>query len=261
MLDLVETCRALVANAQRILCDIDGCLVRGDTPIEGAVAFAQSVAEKLVLVSNNSTDTSNGLSLRLSQMGFTVPAERLFLAGEQTLLHLYATHRTSRIMLIATEAINNRALQLGFDLTSEQPDLIVLCRAPQASFVDLETALRHIVRGVPAVAANPDLTHPGPNGPAIETGAVAGLLRACHPDLSLPFIGKPEASLFHLALEGVEASLAVMIGDNPDTDIAGAKHLGMPSILVHSEQRLGRTVADLVMPASKVVHDERSAHN
>ncbi|WP_164876045.1 HAD-IIA family hydrolase [Falsirhodobacter deserti] len=249
--DRNEECRALVTKARRILCDIDGCLIRGDSPIDGAAAFVRSVADKLVLVSNNSTDTAATLSLRLSRIGLPVPESRLFLAGEQTLLHLKATLGRPRIMLIATDTIRSRAAQLGFDLTPDRPDLVVLCRAPHARVMEIEAALGQIIRGVPAVAANPDVTHPGPTGPAIETGALVHMLGACHPGLSMPIIGKPEPSLFHRALQGIGIEHAVMIGDNSETDIAGARRLGMSSILVHPDRRFGRTIADLVVPSDE----------
>ena len=46
------------------------------------------------------------------------------------------------------------------------------------------------------------------------------------------FIGKPHALLYQMALDklGVTCDQALMIGDRPDTDIAGAFALGMFSI-------------------------------
>ncbi|MFL5845637.1 MAG: HAD family hydrolase [Solirubrobacteraceae bacterium] len=47
-------------------------------------------------------------------------------------------------------------------------------------------------------------------------------------------VGKPHPGIYARALEvaGVAAAEAVMVGDSPDTDIAGALALGMPSVLV-----------------------------
>ena len=49
-------------------------------------------------------------------------------------------------------------------------------------------------------------------------------------------IGKPEPLLFEMALErlGVPPEQCVMIGDRPDTDIAGAAALGMSTALVRT---------------------------
>ncbi|MDH2328051.1 HAD hydrolase-like protein [Cereibacter sp. SYSU M97828] len=238
--------RALVAGARRILCDIDGCLIRGGQPIDGAAAFVGAVRDRLALVSNNSTDTAKGLSDRLARIGIEVPETQIFLAGEQTLLHVQAAYPDARVRLIATDAIRDRAETLGLHLTTERPDLIVLCRAPDTTLAELESVLVQITHGVSAITANPDLTHPGAAGPAIETGAVAGMLQTCRPGLSIPFVGKPAAPLFLLGLQNAAPDEAIMVGDNPETDIIGAKRLRIPALLIHPDTSMGPTIASLI---------------
>ena len=82
------------------------------------------------------------------------------------------------------------------------------------------------------IVANPDLTHPGEHGPVIETGALLALLKACVPRPNITLVGKPSAYLFHAALGSVLPAGAVMIGDNMETDIAGARALGIRAIHV-----------------------------
>jgi putative hydrolase of the HAD superfamily len=50
---------------------------------------------------------------------------------------------------------------------------------------------------------------------------------------------KPDPTIFHAALErlGVEPPKAVMVGDSPDDDIAGARALGMRAFLIDREGR------------------------
>lgn len=71
---------------------------------------------------------------------------------------------------------------------------------------------------------------------------------AGNPDLSWQLIGKPSPTLFARACAalGVEASDAVMIGDNPQTDIEGAALAGIPAILIGQDS--GLTLADLLEP-------------
>jgi 4-nitrophenyl phosphatase len=47
-------------------------------------------------------------------------------------------------------------------------------------------------------------------------------------------IGKPEPAMFRAVLEatGVPAGETLVVGDNPDSDIAGARRSGIESILV-----------------------------
>ncbi|HSH46965.1 MAG TPA: hypothetical protein VK991_00005, partial [Halomonas sp.] len=39
-----------------ILCDLDGCLISGDTLLSGVQVFTRQVHDRLWIVSNNSTD-------------------------------------------------------------------------------------------------------------------------------------------------------------------------------------------------------------
>lgn len=50
--------------------------------------------------------------------------------------------------------------------------------------------------------------------------------------------GKPDRRIFELALQrlGVEASRALMIGDNPERDIAGARSAGMGTVWIMTKQ-------------------------
>ncbi|MCA0851105.1 HAD hydrolase-like protein [Salipiger thiooxidans] len=103
--------------------------------------------------------------------------------------------------------------------------------------------------GLPLIVANPDLTHPGEDGPVIETGALLALLHACVPRARSCVAGKPSAHLFRVALGPVAPDAAVMIGDNPDTDIAGARRLGIPTIHVGSgAQATGLPGFDCLFP-------------
>ncbi|WP_337099403.1 HAD family hydrolase [Paenibacillus sp. YIM B09110] len=60
-------------------------------------------------------------------------------------------------------------------------------------------------------------------------------------------VGKPAESIFRHALEllGVEPEEAVMVGDNPYTDIIGANRTGIPSVWVN---RYGAPLPDSIKP-------------
>jgi len=70
-----------------------------------------------------------------------------------------------------------------------------------------------------------------------ETGALLSALTSCLPHAEPEIVGKPQALLFHRACEvlGISPDQAVMIGDNPDTDIKGARALGMGAVLIGAQ--------------------------
>lgn len=222
--------RKLLDRAERILCDLDGCLISGARVLPGAEAFVRHYASRLVLVSNNSTDTAKTLAGRLAAMGLPISADRIRLAGEAALGFACKTASSGKVLLLAGATIQQRAQELGLRPDTASPEAVILCR--DATRGQLERALPLLSKGVPLIVANPDLTHPGEHGPVIETGALAALLRACVRPQVTHVVGKPSAYLFQTALGPVPPGKAVMIGDNRDTDIAGAQELGIPSLHV-----------------------------
>lgn len=230
-LDLrVARMRALLDGAERILCDLDGCLISGSRVLPGVAAFVRHCSERLIIVSNNSTDTAVSLSQRLAACGLEIPPARIALAGEAALGLALRRVPSGRVRLLAGHGMRARARTLGLDPEAGAPEAVVLCR--DATRAQLEAAMPLLASGLPLIVANPDLTHPGEDGPVIETGALLALLDVCVPQNRSCVVGKPFGHLFRLALGPVAPEQAVMIGDNADTDIAGAERLGIPSIHV-----------------------------
>jgi HAD superfamily hydrolase (TIGR01450 family) len=229
--DTLDAAAARLMQAEKVLCDIDGCLIAGGGLLPGAAEFAGRFSSRLVLVSNNSTDTPAGLAARLRAMGIEVAAQQIVLAGELALQFIRCRFGPARIFALASSQIGERARQLGLQLDDSAPEVVLICRDTGLSLPRLETALRHFAAKVPVVVANSDITHPGTSGPALETGAIFAMLSQCVAPGEVHHIGKPAAALFRQALGQTAPGRAVMIGDNPDTDGAGARAMGIPAIL------------------------------
>jgi HAD superfamily hydrolase (TIGR01458 family) len=72
-------------------------------------------------------------------------------------------------------------------------------------------------------------------GPLLDAGAfVAGLEYAAQTEAEI--VGKPTAAYFESALDELAATAgdAVMVGDDVEADIGGAKRLGMQAVLVRT---------------------------
>jgi putative hydrolase of the HAD superfamily len=67
-------------------------------------------------------------------------------------------------------------------------------------------------------------------------------------------VAKPDPRPFEVALErlGVEASLCVHVGDDPETDIAGAEAAGIPALLVDRGGRAADSLRDLSELATRL---------
>ncbi|ATG48895.1 hypothetical protein CEW89_15745 [Celeribacter ethanolicus] len=225
-----------------ILCDLDGCLISGTTVLPGAKDVLDAAGERLVILSNNSTDTPETLSCRLQAMELRVPPERIVLAGTAALDHLVA-FPDARICLYGSEVLRDYAQELGLTLTRAAPTHVVLTRDETYGYAQLRETLGLIASGAQLVVANPDVSHPGPDGtPVPETGSLLSAILSVHPELPYVIIGKPEPGLYRNALtrfkDGVGRVLA--IGDNPRTDAEGAARLGFDFALVGPDTGIWR---------------------
>jgi HAD superfamily hydrolase (TIGR01450 family) len=229
-------------EADAILSDLDGCLISGDHIFADARNFIDEFRSRLWVVSNNSTDTAVSLAGRLKRLGVDLPADRIILAGEETVRRLAAERPGARVALHASPAIRALALDLGLDVAEEDIEAVVLGRDPTVGLGGLGRIIGHLQAGARLYITNLDLTHPGADGtPIPETGALLAALCACLPSVRFRSIGKPDRALLDTALKraGTEPQSTVFIGDSLTTDAAAAARASVHFI------HLVRTVAIL----------------
>jgi 4-nitrophenyl phosphatase len=97
----------------------------------------------------------------------------------------------------------------------------------------LAVAARAVRAGARFIATNADALDPTPSGFRPGAGAMVAAIRDATGVEPL-VIGKPEPAMFHAILDatGVGPEEALVIGDNPDSDIRAAHRAGIESVLV-----------------------------
>lgn len=240
----------MLARYRAVLSDLDGCLVAGDTVLPGARELVAGLGARLVLVSNNSTDTPESLSARLARLGLAIPARRIVLAGTSALELVAAERPGARVRLFGSARLEAHAGRLGLSLVRRDAAAVVLARDTGFAYADLAELVALLDDGAELVVTNPDGCHPGAGGAIVpETGALLAAVRACLPDLVHRTVGKPGALMFRRALEiaGAAPAEALFIGDNPATDGRGAAAAGMAFALVapRTERGPGRGAVTL----------------
>lgn len=245
---------AQIESADTLFVDWDGCVFRNQQFIPGADRFLRRDSRKICVVSNNSTDLPSQFASALASANIEIPKSRIFLAGHVAIDHVASCFRKQRVYLLGSKAMRRYAREKGVALVKDDPDLVLLLRDPEFSYGKLKASVNFVREGAALVVANPDVSHPGDNGIVPETGALLAAITSCldgHAP-SPTVIGKPSPLLFELALNrvGTHPERALVIGDNPKTDIEGAARLGMPSVLVDPLQ--GVTLSD--------IHDTNSIH-
>jgi len=239
----------MIAPGDHVILDLDGTLLRGGYATQGAQAFLRAVKDRFVLVSNNSREISRTLSSKLRRVGFDIPAERMVLAGEETIRFVASRYPGARCLIAASTVLRRCARSQGLVPVSERADVIVLGRDIHWSYAKLLLVANEVRRGAVLIAANPDLTHPGSEGVIVpETGALLAAVEAAAGVAAAHVIGKPSATLFVAAMDrlGSSRSETIVIGDNPLTDRAGARALGLRALIVHADRKGGYpNLADL----------------
>lgn len=243
---------ALVRAAGVVLIDLDGCLAFGNRPHPAAPALIDAVDGRYVILSNNSTETPDSLARTLSENGLVVDPARIVLAGALMVDLLAAEGHDAPLTLLASPRIRAYARSRRLDVAAEAadgaPGTVALARDTTLTFAGLDRALGRLARGAALVVSNPDLTHPGADGrPVLETGGLLAALTACVPAVRPRIVGKPARQMFETALRlaGVGPERAVMVGDNPRTDGAGAEGCGIRPLLVGPGNPL-RSIAELL---------------
>lgn len=237
MLTFIDHLAARIAEAKAVFVDWDGCIVAEGSLLPGAASFLRLTASKVFILSNNSTHLPEDFQAILAQEGISLPADRIILAGCQTLVFATQDDHRDPIHLIANDQLTAHARAAHLTLVDDLPKTVILMRDTGFSYAKLERAVNYLRAGARLVVSNPDLTHPAGEGAVVpETGALLAALAACV-DLStleVEVVGKPSPHLYNIALAraGITPSETVMIGDNPLTDIAGAERLGITSILL-----------------------------
>lgn len=260
-----ESILALLRRNPRpaLLLDLDGTLLRGGRATDGAAELLRARARSCAIVSNNSTHTPESLADELAARGLDADPSKLALAGAVAVDRLAERRPAARTMLLGSAGLARRAVARGLSLRDEDPDVVLLARDTRATYVSLAAAANAVRAGAELVVANPDLWHPGAGAARVpETGALLAALLACAGDVAYTVIGKPSPILFErgLAILGAAAHEALVVGDNPDTDLAGARALDIECAIVGDSPQadwpdLRAFLADtgLAQPAGKAV--------
>ena len=228
------------------LMDMDGVLVHEEHIIPGADAFLTELQEAgtpFIVLTNNSIRTPRDLRARLLRSGLDIPEKSIWTSALATATFL-KNQRPGGSAYVVGESGNTTALhEIGYVLTDNDPDYVVLGETRTYSFEAITTAIRLVERGARFIATNPDATGPSREGSLPATGSVAALItRATGREPY--YVGKPNPLMMRSALRaiGAHSENTLMIGDRMDTDVVSGLEAGLQTILVLSGISTRQTV-------------------
>ncbi len=222
-------------NVKGILFDIGGVLYVGSEPIPGARELIASLQGrvKMRFLTNSTRRPPHVIYEKLKQMGFEVEPEQLFTA-------LAAARRIveeagGRAVTILTEEAEKYFGSLHcIDTTS--PFVVVGDAGENFNYPRLNRAFRTLIHGARLIAAAENRYFKDSDGElSMDAG---GFVRALEyaADVKAEVVGKPSREFFHQALAsmGVRPEEAIMVGDDIESDIAGAQNAGLRAVLVRT---------------------------
>ncbi|HOK55127.1 MAG TPA: HAD-IIA family hydrolase [Armatimonadota bacterium] len=215
---------------------MDGVLVRGRVPIPGAQEFISRLTETgtpFLVLTNNPMYTPRDLHHRLSTEGLDIPESSLYTSAMATAQFLDSQRPGGSAFVIGETGLTQALHDIGYILTSRNPDYVVLGETTFYNFEKITQAIRLVAAGARFIATNPDPTGPGEGGMLPACGAMAALIEKAT-GIQPYYIGKPNPLMMRSALRflDVHSEEAVMIGDRMDTDIVAGMESGMETILV-----------------------------
>lgn len=221
-----------------LLLDIDGVLAISWEALPGAVDALKQLRGDGVpfrLITNTTTKTRDDLAETLRGSGFDVSKEEIVTAVVATAGYLETAHPGAKVFVLSD---GDAAADLaGVDLVDvDEADVIVIGGAcEEFTYETMNRIFRRLMDGATLVGMHRNLFWKTADGWELDGGAyIAGLEEAA--DTTATICGKPEKAYFDaaLAMLGVGADRAAMVGDDIVNDILGAQAAGLTGILVRT---------------------------
>jgi NagD protein len=222
-----------------VLLDLDGTIYHEDHPLPGALDLIRRLQRegRNYACLSNSTSSPQRVSARLQRMGVDVEPRRIYTAGQAAVdyaLEKYAPR--ARIFNLATEGVRlmlqDRAVDV--EIADRACDAIII-GAPANVFAGPDrqrTALVLARNGAELVGVCADRIYPSLRGLEFGSGALS-LMLGYAANRPVTYVGKPQAIFFQRLCQQIntEPSGCVLIGDNIESDVLGARNVGMKTVL------------------------------
>lgn len=188
----------------------------------------------IFVLTNNSTDSVETVYRRLKQFHIGVAKSEVLTSALLTAEYLLERRGRVSYFLVGEDGLDSEMKKCGHRRTlGERADVVVVGLDRKLTYEKLDHAARLVRNGASLVATHSSRLYMYRTGPAIATGPLVKALEYASGRRAL-VIGKPSPLMFRIALERVGCSEeeAVMVGDQVDTDILGARRAGIDSLLV-----------------------------
>lgn len=227
----------LLDNFDSLFLDLDGVVYLGQEAVRNAVESINRAQKthKIGYITNNSSRTPTAIADQLRGFGLDVSENQIVgsaRAGVKLLSERIPSG--SKVLVVGGEGLRYECTLAGFevvDSAKDAPVAVIQGFSPDVSWRELAQASFAVQNGAIWIATNQDWTIPLEAGIAPGNGTLVG---AVHTAVGIlpDFAGKPFRPIFEQAFEQLGVGRPLMIGDRIDTDIRGARAVGIKSACV-----------------------------
>ena len=241
------------------LLDVEGTLVvdKRYQAIEGAVAFVDRVREAgvaLRLITNNTTDTKPTLIEKLAKAGFDFTIDELHTCIGAAAVHLRRS-RATKCLVLGSDALQEMFADESFTVVNgSDVDAVVVGLDTQFTYERLGLACNAVLGyGASLIALHHNRLFLDSKGRCAPS--VGAIVEAIHYATQVEpiVIGKPSPTYYQQALDNLAlpTESVMVVSDDPLSDLAGAKRMGMKTAFVLSGKYRNRSVLDSIPPAQQ----------
>jgi 4-nitrophenyl phosphatase/NagD protein len=232
-----------------VFLDLDGTIYLGDELIEGANDFLNRLKKrgiKRCFLSNNSSKSVNQYVEKLNVLGIDATVDEILLSTHDLISYLKGKGYNS-LYLVGTEGMREMLIESGLQLTSKNPEVVVLGYDTEMTYQKLAAATTFLHAGIPLIASHPDIVCPAPNGGLPDVGAFLSLIELVTGVTPNHICGKPSPSMIVSRMKylGFRPEQCAMVGDRLYTDMVMARAADVHSILVLSGEATRQDVEAL----------------
>jgi HAD superfamily hydrolase (TIGR01450 family) len=197
-----------------------------------AVKRLKESGRKTFVLTNNSTQTREEIHRNLTKLGFTFDLNEILTSSYLTGMYMTEKFGQTSFYLVGEAGLGLELEAMGHK-ASDRPQAVVVGLDRQLSYEKLDNAVRFLLTGAVLLGSYGGSVYMSSRGPALSAGPIVKALEYASGTKAV-VIGKPSPRMFRLALRiaNEKASKAVMVGDQTETDLVGARKAGVHTILV-----------------------------
>jgi HAD superfamily hydrolase (TIGR01458 family) len=216
-----------------VLLDLAGVIYDGEEALPGAaeaVARLRGVGLPIRFVSNTTRSSKPSILARLERLGLAVTGDELFTPAAAACNWLREHGRSAHLLVHPDLLSEFQHLPAG----SRGTAVVVGDAGDAFDYRSLNDAFRQLVDGAELLALAPNRSFRDADGRlSLDAGAFVAALEFASQKKAI-VLGKPAPGFFHSALATIPcpAAQAVMVGDDAETDVAGALSAGLGHALL-----------------------------